>query len=44
LTSFFKVSFSTISKASQVKPALIDEVEVNDELHEGLAGAIIIGL
>ena len=34
LTSFFKVSFSTISEASQVKPSLIGEVVVLDELQE----------
>ena len=44
MTSFFKVSFSTISEASQVKPSLIGEVEVDDELHEGLAGATTIVL
>ena len=40
----FRVSFSTINEASQVKPSLIGEVKVDDELHEGLAGATIIGL
>jgi hypothetical protein len=44
LTSFFKVLFSTISEASQVKTSLIGEVKVDDELYEGLAGATIIDL
>jgi hypothetical protein len=42
-----KVSFSTISEASQVKPSLVVEVEVvvvvDDELHKGLVEAITIG-
>jgi hypothetical protein len=42
-----RVSFSTISEVSQVKPSLIVEIEmvaiVDDELHEGLVEAIIIG-
>jgi hypothetical protein len=46
-TSLLRVSFSTISEASQLKPLLVVEVEmvvvVDDELHEGLVGAIIIG-
>jgi hypothetical protein len=40
----FKVSFSTISEASQVKLSLIGEVEVDDELQEGLTGATTIDL
>jgi hypothetical protein len=41
-----RVSFSTISEASQVKPSLIGEIKVDvlDELQEGLAGATMIGL
>ena len=42
-TSFLRVSFSTISEASQLKPSLLDELEVG-VLQEGLAGATMIGL
>jgi hypothetical protein len=43
-TFFFKVSFLTISEASQVKLLLVGEVEVDDELYKGLERATIIGL
>ena len=43
LTSFLRVSFSTISEASQVKPSLLDKVEV-EILQEGLAGATMVGI
>jgi hypothetical protein len=42
-TSFLKVSFSTISEASQVKPSLLDELKV-EVLQEGLVGATMMGL
>ena len=46
-TSLLRVSFSTISEASQVKPSLVVEVGVvavvDDELQEGLVGATTIG-
>jgi hypothetical protein len=42
-----RVSFSTISEASEVKPSLVVDVGVvvvvDDELQEGLVGAITIG-
>jgi DNA-binding protein YbaB len=37
------VLFSTIGEVSQVKPSLLDEVEV-EMLQEGLVGATMIGL
>jgi hypothetical protein len=42
-TSFLSVSFSTISEASQVKPSLLDEVEV-EVLQEELVEATMICL
>jgi hypothetical protein len=41
-----RVSFSTISEVSQVKPSLVEEVElvvVDEELQEGLAFDMMIG-
>jgi hypothetical protein len=37
-----RVSFLTISEASQVKPSFIGEVEVDNELYEELTGATTI--
>ena len=41
--SLLKFSFSTISEASQMRPSLLDEVEV-EVLQEGLVGATMIGI
>ena len=43
MTSFLRFSFLTISEASQVRPSLLDEVEV-EVLQKGLAGATMIGI
>jgi hypothetical protein len=45
-TFLLRVSFSTISEATQVKSSLVVEVGavvVDDELQEGLVGAITMG-